>query len=321
MPRRRPLPLQGTPVRTTAPQRVHLVVNPVGNRASLVAELVRARTAGAEFVVHHTTREDPGPGQARAAVEAGADRVVVAGGDGTVRAVAEQLAGTGVPIGIVPSGTANIFARNLGLRPRDLAECADIALGQWSARVDLGLAAWQGEEGPEERCFLVLAGIGRDAETVDGTREGLKKRAGWLAYFESGLRHAVRPAVAMSVTADVGGPSEQRLWSLLVGNTPRIPGGVAVFPSAVVDDDLLDLLSCRVTRPHQWLGVARAVVPWLDAPQRLVGRRQVRRVDVELDEPLLLQLDGDVHGPVTRASFRLRHHALDVCVPNPEGER
>ncbi len=311
------LPLAAQPQEGPTPASVHLVLNPIGNRAGLVAELVRARcdSVGASLTVHETNRDDPGAGQARAALAAGADRVVVAGGDGTVRAVAKELAGSGVAIGIVPTGTANIFARNIGLRPRNLAACCDVAVGTRQARVDLGLASFDGPAGPEHHAFLVLAGVGRDAETVDGTRAGLKRRAGWLAYFESGLRHAVRPALPMRVGVDTTGLQSLLVWSVLVGNTPRIPGGVQVFPSAVIDDDLLDVLICHVNRPWQWFGVARAVIPRLDAPHRLVSRRQARTVEVETVEPLLLQLDGDVHGPITRATFRLRHQALDVCIP------
>ncbi len=168
-----------------------------------------------------TTSEDPGTGQALRAVRLGASVVIAAGGDGTVRAVAAGMARTGVRLGILPVGTGNLLARNLGLPIGDDAAALDIAMGDNHQAVDLGwlrmddvseraplpaegalVAAANApavrplpmdvpgilEPLPDEYAFIVIAGLGFDGETMAGTDPDLKRRVGWLAYIVSALK-------------------------------------------------------------------------------------------------------------------------------------
>ena len=138
------------------PRLVALVVNPVktADVDTLAGRLgERCRAAGlADPLVLPTTEEDPGRGQARQAVDAGADVVVAAGGDGTVRAVAEGLAGTGTPLAVLPQGTGNLLARNLGL-PHDLDDALDAAVHGTDRALDVGRL-------DDGTVFAVMAGRG-----------------------------------------------------------------------------------------------------------------------------------------------------------------
>lgn len=278
-------------------KRVVAVLNPARPHTALVAAEIR-RVCRAQVwetpQVFLTTVAEPGGPQARDALAGGADLVVVAGGDGTVREVATAMAGSGVPLGIVPLGTANLFARNLGLPLRRHREAVRRALHGTPVPVDLGrvrLTTLTGQV--HDQAFLVLVGLGHDAETVARTRESLKHRVGWLAYFEPGMRRLGSPLLPMTLALDGGQPHEVRAWSVLVGNCGRIPLGIEVMPRARVDDGLLDVALVHPRTLLQWLPIAltgltrwRLHVPGLDY-------RQVRTARLGTPTPLTAQLDGD----------------------------
>src|SRR5690348_8996120 len=170
-----------------------------------------------------TTPEDPGRGQARAAVTAGADLVIACGGDGTVTACADGIVGTGVPMAIVPIGTGNLLARNLGL-PMGADEALAVALDGVRQPIDAGRV--NGE------LFVVMAGLGLDAEMLSGASEPLKKRLGWVAYVVSAARHLGDPPMRLSFSADGGPRRRLRANALIAGNVGWLRGGVPLLPDA-----------------------------------------------------------------------------------------
>ncbi|HEX5331127.1 MAG TPA: diacylglycerol kinase family protein [Cellulomonas sp.] len=232
-----------------------------------------------EMLWLETSVEDPGVGQARQAVAAGADIVVAMGGDGTVRAVAEALVGTGVPMGLLPLGTGNLLARNLDLPIGNPLSALEIALTGIDRAIDVGWVRildggpgpvparagspvaeldpmeldptrWPTDADPDddapgdelsEHIFLVIAGLGFDAAMVADTDLGLKARVGWIAYFMSGVRHLHGRRLRALVRLDDRPPTALRLRSLLVGNCGRLPGGLTLLPDAVLDDGWLDV--------------------------------------------------------------------------------
>jgi diacylglycerol kinase family enzyme len=168
-----------------------------------------------------TTPDDTGERLAREAVRSGADLVLASGGDGTITACVGGVAKSGVPLGVLPCGTGNLLARNLGL-PLSLDEALTVALTGADRRLDVGAA--------NGRPFVVMAGIGFDAEMLEGADERLKARVGWVAYVLSGLRHLRERPVRMVLRADGGPP--QRRWAsgVIVGNVGSLQGNVRLLP-------------------------------------------------------------------------------------------
>ena len=157
----------------TRPLRVAVVVHPLtvpdpsALRAALADRFVGRGWAAPLWL--ETTREDSGTRMTARAVAQGVDLVVCCGGDGSVRAVAAALAGTGVPLGVLPTGTGNLLARNLGI-PRDLEAAVDVALGGRERTLDLGAVG--------DRRFVVMAGVGFDAAMIADAPAALKDRLG-----------------------------------------------------------------------------------------------------------------------------------------------
>lgn len=299
--------------------RVGLVLNPVGRRAERARrELAAALAAlGAPApTVLTTTVDSPGADQTRRLLAAGVDLVVVAGGDGTVREAARVLAGTGVALGIVPTGTANIVARNLRLPRRDVRLAVATALGGGELRMDIGSARMTTAPGPVvEAVFLVMAGIGRDAQTVAATGVRLKRRLGWLAYFTAGIRHALLRPLPMVVDLD-GHPRPVRTWTVLFGNLPRVPGGITVFPDAAPDDGALETLEVPLRSLLDWVAVAGTGLFHRPRRTRALAYGRTSAARVTPPSPLPVQLDGDVVTDVVDLEVGVLPGALTVrCRP------
>lgn len=328
----------------------------------LVAEAQAGAGAGepagwGEPLVARTTIAAPGGAQARELIAAGATRIVTIGGDGTVRHVAAGIAGvagfTGiagvagfpgadgvgsghdedpgaapapVPLAVVPTGTANLLARNLGIRPGRRGRDAAIAAALHSARLrvlDLGLAhlVVHSPAGPTQvrDAFLVVAGIGHDAAVVAATDVEGKRRASWAAYFRSGAAHLLQAPLPMRVRFDGAAPEDLRTWTVLCGNLGRIPGRIPVFPDARGDDGLLEVLTVPRAGVRSWsaAGVAglAGAVGWRLGTSALRYRRAAT-VEVVPAVAMSVQLDGDVVHGVTRMRVSLRQGALRVVVPD-----
>lgn len=297
-----------------------VIVNP--SKPAVTADfrrrLARAlRSAGYRGPVWlDTTVAEPGATQARLAVASGARLVVAVGGDGTVRAVAAGLAGTDVELGVVPLGTANLAARNLGLPVGDLDALIDIAVFFSARPTDL---AWvrttpcpsPPETGPpappggwarptlgSEHACLVVAGIGFDAALVAVTSPALKARIKWGAYALAALENLRTPRMELSLglvgAPDDDGPpgpprpglppSQERLVArcLLIANGGRLPAGIVLIPGARMDDGLLDVAAIdTVAGLAGWTSLARQVLPPFAAtysnPSRALGRVRLRR--------------------------------------------
>ena len=178
--------------------------------------------------------------------------MIAAGGDGTVRCVAEVLAGTGTPMGLVPLGTGNLLARNLGVDITDpVSACYDVLNGSDKA-IDVVKARL--DHSDDEQVFLVMAGLGYDAAIMADTVDALKDRMGWLAYVEAGIRKLPGKPVKAKISVDGGEPVRRRIRSVMIGNCGRIMGGVEIFPDAKIDDGVLDLLILAPARPARLAG-------------------------------------------------------------------
>lgn len=258
-----------------------------------------------------TTAEDPGTGQTRTAVERGADVVMACGGDGTVRSVAEVLAGTGIAMALLPTGTGNLLARTLG-SPMELLPAVRIALTGDDRKVDVGWVRVDGAE--EERAFLVMAGTGFDATIMAATPEALKVRVGTLAYVISGLRAMRGRRTRVSLTLDDGPPLRRRTRTVLVGNSGTLLGGLVLMPAATVDDGLLDVVNIAPKGLAGWVAVLVRVLSRRRRGHQRVEHWQARSIVIAADVPQPSQIDGDPIGDTTELRVRVEQGALVVRV-------
>ncbi|GMA29141.1 diacylglycerol/lipid kinase family protein [Arenivirga flava] len=233
-----------------AARRAGVVFNPVK------VDLGKLRTAVAEAEVEYgwgesrwyeTSVEDAGQGPARQAVADGAELVIAAGGDGTVRAVAEGVRGTDAALGLVPAGTGNLLARNLDFKPGNPENAVAIAFGGRERTIDAGIARIEHPDGSRtEHLYTVMAGFGLDAKMIAKTDERLKKRVGWLAYIDGGVRAlAELHPVRMQYSVDGRTTRSMRVHTVLLGNCGLLPGGILLMPDARPDDGILDIVALR----------------------------------------------------------------------------
>ena len=261
-----------------------------------------------------TTVEDPGTGQARDAVERGADVVLACGGDGTVRAVAEALAGTGVAMGLVPAGTGNLLARTIGT-PQEVVAATRVALSGDDRKIDVGRV--QVDDGDHERVFLVMAGTGFDAAIMANTPERLKVRVGPLAYVISGFRAMHGRRIRVRLTLDDAPPLRRRTRTVVVGNSGTLLGGLVLMPRANIDDGVLDVVNIAPSTLVGWLAVAVRVITRTRRGHERVEHWQARSIVIEADAPQPSQLDGDPIGEVTTLRIQVDPGALVMRVPVP----
>ncbi len=261
---------------------------------------------------YETTAEDPGTGQAREALVAGAGLVCPLGGDGTVRAVATALLDTGIPLGLLPAGTGNLLARNLGLPLDDLRAALAVAVTGRDAGVDAGMVAFD-ERDPE--LFLVMAGMGLDAEAVAGASVELKRRFGWVAYAFSGLKSLVRSGFSVRVAAGGQRAFSQHATTVMIGNCGELTAGVRLMPDARVDDGLLDVAVVSPRSLGSWLAVAAYILTRHRVGHSAIAHLRGPRVRIIAAEPVDAQLDGDAVGAVTTVTCSVRPGSLIVRVP------
>jgi len=319
------------------PGRKHaaVVYNPTRvTRATLSAAIdpAAADAGWGETRWFETSVADPGKDITRRAVRDGADMVFAAGGDGTVRSVAEGIRDSGAALALLPSGTANILARNLGLPIANVPEAVSIAFGGRTRNIDLGIATLSRVDGTiEEHGFLVMAGMGVDADIMANTNETLKKTVGWLAYVDAGIRVIpnARP-FRIRYQLDDTAPHSAHVSTILFGNCGTLTGGLEIMPDAVVDDGLLDVAVLQPQGALGWIEMWRKL-RWENGFLRRssIGRRIIQAtpesastitylrssgITVLLDKPRDVELDGDEFGIVSGVRFAADAGALAVRV-------
>jgi diacylglycerol kinase family enzyme len=255
-----------------------------------------------------TTPEDPGRGQAAEAVANGAELVFVSGGDGTVMACVTALAGTDVAMAVLPAGTGNLLAANLGLSG-DAATGVEVALQGGRRRIDVGVV--------DDQCFAVMAGMGFDAQMLAGTSDTAKKHIGWIAYVFGAARHLRDRPMKVTITLDGRKPLRRRPRTVIVGNVGRLQGGVRLLEKAEPDDGLLDVAILSPTTLRHWAALGWAVI----RRHRRVPQMETytaARVQIRSKSPQPRQLDGDLIAEGRALDISVRPKALVLCVPQPD---
>jgi YegS/Rv2252/BmrU family lipid kinase len=255
-----------------------------------------------------TTTADPGGGQAAAALAAGADVVLACGGDGTVRHVAQVLAGSGTAMGLLPNGTANLLARNLSIARRNLAQATRTALSGETHAIDVGRVFI--DDRAEEHVFMVMAGMGFDAAIMTGAGHELKARLGSLAYVVSGVRALSDMRASITLAVDGRLQLPRRVRAVIVGNCGRLLGGLVLMPAAKVDDGLLDVVTIGPRGIIGWLAVTARVLSRRRHGHRIVQHWQGRTVIISSETAQQAQLDGDPVGEARGMRMRVDAGAL-----------
>ncbi len=289
-----------------------------------------ADAVGAESITDvrwwETTQEDPGQGMAEAAIAAGADLLIVAGGDGTVRAVAEHLADAeaDVEMGIVPLGTGNLFARNLDIPIDDVPAAFQRAMDGEPRSVDVGWVEIELANGSERHGFVVMVGFGLDAHMIAETDDDLKDKAGWLAYVESlGRALSASDVIPFTITTDDEPPRSEEGHTLLVANCGTLQGGVTLLPEADPSDGELDYLVLSAEGLAQWVGTLKTMM-WDNGLKRLIGASdevtnteslqdgRASRLAVTLPEARPFEIDGEDIGETREFTVTIQPAAIRV---------
>jgi len=322
-------------VTDTSLRKAAIVYNPIKVDLDSLREAVNSAASDAgwgETLWLETSVEDVGQGVTAEALKAGVDLVIAAGGDGTVRAVAEAMRGSDVPIALLPSGTGNLLARNLNLTLNDVPGSVIAAFTGEERAIDLGVIDIEREDGTRDRhSYVVMAGMGIDAKMIKNTDDDLKAKAGWAAYVDAIVKSLRDPdELHVRFELDDGGPKRATVHTLIIGNCGSLPANILLMPDAVVDDGLFDLMMMRPGGFIGWLKVwtkvawTNGVVRRTKAGRALAGEhRNDRNLRYEtgkkfvarLSKPEEIELDGDGFGKAVAFKTWIEPGALKVRVP------
>ena len=267
--------------------------------------LVFLRSQGWRVELRYTRGPGDGSELARQAVEQQADMVIAAGGDGTINDIIQGLVGSETALAVLPTGTVNVWAREMGI-PLDAHGARQVLIEGQARRVDVGCI--------NGRYFLLMVGIGIDGEVTQAVEHKPLKRLGVLGYALAALWFGPGYKGFPVVVNNNGVVVKTRALQIFVGNTQLYAGAFKFTWRARLDDGLLDLC---IVRKRNHLG--RIIVLWdfiLRRDQRRMWVRydQVTSVQIETPKPVAYQIDGDAggHTPVT---LSIERTALKVIVP------
>ena len=310
-----------------------MVYNPIKVDLKIVRQSVAAHEASAGWEPSgwfETSRDDSGQEATRQALASGATVIIAAGGDGTVRAVAEVVRGTEASLALLPSGTGNLLARNLHLTLNDIDHAISAAFEGEDRSIDIGVIDIRRDDGSsDEHAYLVMAGLGLDAKMLANTDDDLKKRIGWFAYVRA-LGDTLRDKneLRMRYRLDGGQARRIRAHTIIVGNCGALPANIVLIPDAAIDDGLFDILLLRPEGVFGWLQIFGKVL-WENGVLRrtrwgrLLMTREIsalryvkaRKLAVTLEEAQDIELDGDGFGVAIGFTTSVDEGGLRVRVP------
>ncbi|WP_201774088.1 diacylglycerol/lipid kinase family protein [Demequina oxidasica] len=247
------------------------------------------------------------PKCAKQAMADGADLIFVWGGDGTVQRCINTVADTDAVIAILPAGTANLLATNLGV-PQDVAEA--VTIGLHGDRRTLDLATANGEH------FAVMAGAGLDALMIDGADAGLKDRMGRAAYLWTGARNLKTSPVNAKVEVDGRTFHKGEVTCVLMGNVKDVFGDIEVFDGARPDDGLLEIGIVTAQSQGEWIRTLGTVVMGKTENSPFVITARGSKFKMKFDAPTPYEIDGGVRKKVKKLKVKVRPKAITICVPN-----
>lgn len=285
----------------------------------------------AETLWYETSEEDPGQGVAQRALDEGATMIIAAGGDGTVRAVAEVVRGTQTALALLPSGTGNLLARNLDLTLDDLDHSIRTAFTGGDRAIDVARIDIRRADGAVDRhTYLVMAGLGLDAKMLANTDDELKAKAGWLAYVKA-IGTVLRDKNTLRLEYQLQGHRHHTVHAhtIIVGNCGSLPANILLLPDASIDDGVLDVVILKPESIAGWIQIATKVLWENGVLSRTRLGRRLRSKDVDalnyLKGTLLtarfrraeeIELDGDGFGKAIGFRTWVEPGNLVVRVPD-----
>lgn len=281
-----------------------IILNPAAHSERAQRKQARVESLARDSVVCVTTYTGEAEAMARRGVEEGFEKIVAAGGDGTINEVVNGLAGTGTTLGLLPIGTMNVFATELGLPVNDLDRCWSIVQGEKTRAVDLAKA--------NQKFFVQLAGVGLDAQVVKETSAQLKRSFGPLSYLISAAQIAARQPPKLFIESEDASIDEGSF--VLVGNGRLYGGPFPFFKHAALDDGLLDVIVFKRLGYLEIIKYLQDVVFSSEIRVPEIEYFQTRQLLVKSDQAVPVEVDGELVGncPV---EFRLQERSLRVLVP------
>jgi YegS/Rv2252/BmrU family lipid kinase len=281
-----------------------IILNPAAHSDRAQRKRAQVESLARDCVVCATTRTGEAELMARRGIEEGFEKIVAAGGDGTVNEVVNGLAGTSATLGLLPIGTMNVFATELGLPTYDLELCWDIIQADTTRAVDLPKA--------NQKFFVQLAGVGLDAQVVKETSNQLKRSFGPVSYLISAVQIAARKPPRLFIQSEDATIDEGSF--VLVGNGRLYGGPFPFFKHAVIDDGLLDVIVFKRLGYLEIIKYLQDVIFSSDIRVPEIEYFQTRRLRVESEEAVPVELDGELVGncPV---EFSLSERSLRVLAP------
>jgi diacylglycerol kinase (ATP) len=252
------------------------------------------------------------PKYARQALKHGAEVLFVWGGDGTVQRCIDAVAGTEAVLAILPAGTANLLATNLGV-PGDLTEAVRVGLHGEHRQLDTGSV--NGEH------FAVMAGAGFDARMIKEADRGMKARIGRAAYLYAGARNLSARRAKAAITVDGSRFFKGRVSCVLTANVGKVLGGVEAFSGAQPDDGLLELGVVTARNPVEWARTLGRVALRQSGKSPFVEVTRGKRFKIKFDRPFPYELDGGARPPVTKMRIKVHPASIKVCVPAQTADR
>ncbi len=247
---------------------------------------------------------------ARQAVADGADVVFIWGGDGTVQRAIDSLAGRGATIAILPAGTANLLATNLGI-PQDISQAVQIGLSGDRHAMDTGTL--NGEH------FSVMAGAGMDALMIKDADAGLKDKLGRIAYLWTGARNLTASPVKAMVKIDGRAFHKGEVTCVLAGNVRDVFSGIEIFDGSRPDDGLLEFGIVTAQSFGEWARTIGTVALGHTSDSPFVVTARGSKMKVTFKDATIYQLDGGVRKKTKKLRFKVRPQSITVCVPLPKG--
>jgi diacylglycerol kinase (ATP) len=246
------------------------------------------------------------PKQVRRALDAGAELIFAWGGDGMVQRCVDVVAGTEAALAIVPAGTANLLASNLGI-PKDVEAAVEVGLSGERLKLDVGRVNGEG--------FAVMAGAGFDARMIAGADGRLKERLGRAAYLVSGAKNLRARPFGARIKVDGAEWFRGEASCILLGNVGKLFGGVEVFAEARPDDGRLALGVVTADGVVQWLRTLARAALGTASESPYARTTTARIVRIKLDRKVRYQLDGGERTKVKSLRIVVEPGAVEVCVP------